>query len=165
MSRGFTVAELVTVLAIVAVLAAVALPLVLASLPGYRLRAAARELVIDFKKAKVEAIKRNRDVLIVFSPNPAVNPHPANEPHADYVLCVDADRSSVCDANEERIARVAMPRDVRLTAPNFSNTNTCGYDPRGMPWRNRWGRVDVATADDSRSHRISLSRNGAVRLQ
>jgi prepilin-type N-terminal cleavage/methylation domain len=153
---GLTVVELLTVVAILSLLAAVALPLIFSSLPKYRLRAAARELAIDFKRARVEAAKRNRNVLIRFTP--AVDAHGGG-----YDLCVDDNTNNVCDTGEE-IARVTMPQDIRLSGPNFSNTNMCGYDPRGMPWRSRWGRVDIAVADGTRGHRINLSAHGAVRM-
>lgn len=156
MPRGFTVVELVTVVAVFSVLAAVALPLIHASLPRYRLRAAARELVIDFKRARAEAVRRNRDVLIRFTAAAA-------GAGGEYALCIDANHNNVCDSGEE-FASVTMPRNVRLTGANFSNTNTCGYDPRGMPWRSRWGRVDLAIPGDPRFYRINLSSSGAVRI-
>ncbi|MCL1979901.1 MAG: GspH/FimT family pseudopilin, partial [Proteobacteria bacterium] len=105
-ASGFTLVEVMVVIAIFAILAAVALPLIISSLPGYRLRAAARELVIDFKRAKVEAVKRNQNVLLQFTPASAGE-------GGWYALCADLNKNNTCDAGEE-IARVAMPRDVRL---------------------------------------------------
>jgi len=157
MGSGFTAVELMVVIAVFSVLVAVSLPLILSSLPKYRQRAAARELVIDFKRAKAEAAKRNRHVLIQFT---AAGGAGAG---GGYVLCVDHNANHTCDPDEE-FARVAMPRGIRLTGATFSNSNTCGYDPRGMPWRNRWGRVDVVIPGESKFYRINLSRNGAVRM-
>ncbi|WP_051553545.1 GspH/FimT family pseudopilin [Desulfobulbus elongatus] len=165
MPGGFTLVELMTVIAILSVLAAVAYPLINASLPKYRLRAAARELVIDFKRAKVEAIKRNRNVLIQFTPvaAPAVG--------GSYTLCADDNGNNACDAGETIISQVAMPKGVRLREPDggsaegnkFPN-NTAGYNGRGLPWNNQLGSIIMTTADTSRWYRISLSMSGAVNM-
>jgi len=157
MPGGFTLVELMTVIAILSVLAAVAYPLINASLPKYRLRAAARELVIDFKRAKVEAIKRHQNVLIEFKP-------PSGTDGGSYELCVDD-----CTTGE-KIASVAMPKDVRLT-PNpdknkYFNDNKRGkYDSRGLPPNlSDTGTICLSTTDGSRTYSIALSSSGAVRM-
>ena len=58
--KGFTLIEVIIVVAIIGILSAVAIPAIMHTLPRYRLRAEARELVINFKKAKIEAVKHNR---------------------------------------------------------------------------------------------------------
>jgi type IV fimbrial biogenesis protein FimT len=156
MPSGFTLVELMTVIAILAILAAVAFPLLFSALPNYRLRAAARELMIDFKKAKVEAIKRNKNVLIQFTPVVGAGPG------GSYELCVDSDNDGACGAGEV-IANIAMPRDVRLTQTSFTS-NKAGYNPRGLPWNNLIGNVTMSTVDGKRTYQISLSMAGAVSM-
>ena len=69
--KGFTLVEVIIVIAIIGILSAIAIPGILDTLPRYRLRAEARELMINFKKAKVEAVKHNRDVVVLFTDAPA----------------------------------------------------------------------------------------------
>ena len=78
--RGFTLMEIVIVMAILAVLAAVAIPGYSVWLPNYRLKAAARDVVSNFQLAKMGAIKENKVWAVVF--NPGVRP-------GKYFICSD----------------------------------------------------------------------------
>ena len=62
--RGFTAVELLTVLAILAIGAAVAMPSLADVLAGQRLRAAGTDLMTSLLIARSEAIKRNAQVEI-----------------------------------------------------------------------------------------------------
>ena len=64
-SRGFTAVEALTVLAILAIGAAVAVPSLSNVLAGQRLRAAGTDLMSSLLVARSEAIKRNAQVGIV----------------------------------------------------------------------------------------------------
>ena len=63
---GFTIAELIMVLVIFSILAAIALPGYLSWLPNYRLKTAARDLYSNMQQVKMKAIKENKDWAIVF---------------------------------------------------------------------------------------------------
>jgi type IV fimbrial biogenesis protein FimT len=67
---GFTVVELVTMIAVVAVLTAVAVPNFLQFLPNYRLKSAIRDLYSNLQLIKLEAIKSNGKCSIKYYTNP-----------------------------------------------------------------------------------------------
>lgn len=67
-NSGFTIIELLTVVGIIGILAAVTVPSISAFLPAYRYRAAARELMVNLQMARITAIRRNVRVVIVFDP-------------------------------------------------------------------------------------------------
>jgi len=61
-SRGFTLLELLVVLAIIALILAVTPPLITAAIPGAELKASARQVAAGLRLAREEAIRTGRDV-------------------------------------------------------------------------------------------------------
>ena len=64
---GFSMAELLIGLVIVAILTAVAVPAVVNWLPGYRLKSAARDLFGNMQQARLTAVRRNAPCAVVFN--------------------------------------------------------------------------------------------------
>jgi len=67
---GFTVTELIVVIALLALLTAVGVPNFLGWLPKYRLRCAARDLYSNLQLAKMTAIKTNVNCNVGYQKNP-----------------------------------------------------------------------------------------------
>lgn len=63
---GFTLLEVLTVIGVLAILVAIAIPTFSTWLPNYRLKSAARGLYSDMQMAKLGAIKNNVNWAIVF---------------------------------------------------------------------------------------------------
>lgn len=67
---GFTLTELVIVIAVLGILTAVGVPNFLSWLPKYRLKSAARDLYSNMQLAKMAAIKSNQKCRVRYSVNP-----------------------------------------------------------------------------------------------
>ncbi|MCI5165630.1 MAG: prepilin-type N-terminal cleavage/methylation domain-containing protein [Candidatus Electrothrix sp. GM3_4] len=66
-TAGFTLIELMVTVALVALLSAISLPGILSGLPEKRLRSAARDLYSTLQKARLLAVKINREVRVEFN--------------------------------------------------------------------------------------------------
>jgi len=67
--KGFSVTELMVIVAIVGILGLIAVPNLVTALPGYRLKSSARDLCSNLRKARSLAVKQNRSISIEFNIN------------------------------------------------------------------------------------------------
>ena len=163
-SKGVTLVELLVVIAILGILGAVALPAITGTLPNYRLRAEARELVSNFKKARLEAVKRNRNVLIEFYPN-----------ENRYLIYVDMNYTNDYEQNEDKsLMNWTLRQQTEIVDPSFNlfgnSEPITGFDSRGMPLGSNinsnfgTGSVILRTVNGSRGYQLFLSSAGSINL-
>jgi prepilin-type N-terminal cleavage/methylation domain-containing protein len=158
---GFTLVELIIVVAMVAVISAFALPNFLDWLPNYRLRAAAHDLFSNFQKAKLEAIKRNINTTVCFT-------------SGGYEIFVDQNVDFVKDGAEEAVAEVAWDgyKSVSIdygaiTFDKSSGLACIAFRPNGMP-ADHGGGFACGTAPirniNNKITRVIISQAGRIRI-
>lgn len=121
---GFTVVEIMIILAIIGILAAFAVPNFLAWLPGYQLKSAARDMQGDFQRAKFESIQRGGTVTVAFTLGVGNA--------GGYTIFVDANGNNVFNAGvagEVLIKQVGMPGQINLQAVSVGSL---AFNSRGM---------------------------------
>ena len=157
---GLTLVELMIAIGIIAILTAIAVPNVINWLPNYRAKAVARNVISNFQKAKMEAVKTNKDVIIQFT----TGAYAPSGHVGSYRIFVDDNSDGTFDAGERVLAQVNMPKNVSLHDANnttFAGDIT-GYNSRGLPWK--LGSVEIRN-NKSRYYKASLSPAGNVKLR
>jgi prepilin-type N-terminal cleavage/methylation domain-containing protein len=165
-NRGFTLLELIAVMALIAIMAALAVPNYLAWLPKYRLDDAARSLRSDLRLARMRAVSEGRIFIVTFEVE-----------KGSYNIYVDRVRE------ENRVRTVVIgetfkgveygylpgksPSGTRIKRPvTFSGTPPkVSFKPSGMA--GKAGSVYLTTSgntDVERQRAITVISTGRVRL-
>ena len=154
---GFTLMELMLVVAIIGIMAAVSLPIILNMIPDMRLRAATRDIVSCLQEARLRAVRENDTVVIIFSP--------VND---TYVAFVDnggggAGGNWALDAIEPIVVQGALPAGTDLYFTNFT-ANTFGYNSRGLSATTIGGNLRLQNAY-SNYRQVIINSVGNIRVQ
>ena len=133
-NAGFTMIEVIIVIAVIGVATVVAVPAYLSMLPDIRLNGAVRDLKSDLNLAKQRAIRENGQMAVKFD---AVN--------NQYTIFLDngVGGGIAGDFNrngtESVLKTVGMPEGVTMSAVSFATVGTTpslpgfSFDGRGLP--------------------------------
>jgi prepilin-type N-terminal cleavage/methylation domain-containing protein len=180
---GFTLVELMVVIAVIGILLAIAVPNFLSWQPNMRLRSAARDIFSVMSRAKIEAIKRHANVTVLF-----------NSPGDSYIMFLDDGTGGGTSEDETQngtetilVALTTLP--VRVTydpatvkesggieadGVTFGNNNALVFSPRGIPintFNNSFGpgriglRSTDANGNTARQRVINVSSAGRINIE
>jgi len=163
---GFTIVELIITIALISIITAIAIPNFISWLPNYRLRSAAQDLLSNFQKAKLAAVKGNVNVAVCFKSD-----------NSGYTAFVDTNANYANDG-EEVVADVAWADykslSVNLAFNTFDATvggRPCmAFQPTGIPM-SAAGFSSVSPREvqisntNGRSTKVVVSPAGSVYLE
>ncbi|MBW2105032.1 MAG: GspH/FimT family pseudopilin [Deltaproteobacteria bacterium] len=132
--NGFTLIELLVTFVILGIVTAIAIPGFARWLPNYRLKSAARELYANMQLARLQAVKENAHVVMLFSPGnnsyEAFVDNGSGGGTADN-WTRDGDEYYIVDPNK---GGGAMPEGVTMYEASFSGgVPRIRFDGRGFP--------------------------------
>jgi type IV fimbrial biogenesis protein FimT len=113
-SRGFSLIELITTLAVAAIILTVGVPGFQTMVQNNRMTTDLNRLVTDLNLARMEAIKRGEDVTICKKNTAGTNCDNANTWDLGWIVFNDPDRDGIVDDVEE-IIRVNPELDTGIT--------------------------------------------------
>ncbi len=163
---GFTLLEMIVVVAILSVISAIALPSINSWRQNLQLNSATRDIYSNLQKAKLEAIKTRTYCTATFDAN-------------GYVIYLDADKDLVQDAGEQVISSVSLSDYENVSFDtskgggdglDFSGTdNGIAFSVTGLP-RNSVGALGLGTIFLKQDNRdktaeISITRAGSIQIK
>ncbi|MEJ2099451.1 MAG: GspH/FimT family pseudopilin [Desulfobacterales bacterium] len=154
---GFSIVELMTVIAIISILAGIAVPSYISWRANSQLNRAALDVYGNLQRAKSEAVKRNALCAVTFSAN-------------DYTVYMD-NGNLLYDAGEEVISSNPWSEypGVNLDNTTFTDpVNSIAFAPDGLPRKNgnALGSGDVTLSyKGNRQKTIEVLIAGTIRIQ
>jgi type IV fimbrial biogenesis protein FimT len=133
--------ELIITIIIASVLLTIALPFSRNFMVNYRMNSAASDIVAALQLAKITAVRKNANTVVVFSSSP----YSPSGQSGTYRVFVDSDEDWVEDSGEETlVSTVTMPSGVTLYFSSFTNngtggTDSAGFSPKGLVARSTTG--------------------------
>lgn len=149
-NSGFTLIELMVVIALFAIAAAIAVPNYLTYSTRARLQGAENNLVADFELARSNAIRENGNVAVVF-----------NADGLGYTVFEDFNNPWIQDGDERLLRSVDLPEGVRIDSTTFAN-DRMHFNSRGIP-DGSFGTVTLTNSQETRSVVINIA--GRIRTQ
>jgi len=154
---GFTLMDVIVGVSTIGLLLAIVLPEVNKISQQLELKAAARELYAHFQFAKLEAVKRNENVLITF-----------DEHNNSYSVFVDSlptqSPNRSLDDGETVLAEKQLRAPLTLRSVSFGGTTVGGFTPKGRP-SGGTGRVIIRDNETKKEFKLTTSIAGYVHLK
>ena len=145
---GFTLIEMMIVIAILAIFAGIAIPNYLAWLPKSRLNGAARQVMGDLMAARMQAVSLDCDVRLAFAPG-----------GAEYKIWTDSNNNDAIDSGEEITKDIHSDYyDVTISTTTTMNIE---FHPRGtaVPYN------DIELTNSAGSKKVKVYLTGRVKIE
>lgn len=144
---GFTLTEMMIVIAVFAIMAAIGIPAFMSMLPGMRLNGAARQIMTDLMAARMDAVKQNNRFRVFFN-SPGTN---------QYQILDDDDNDNTADTGEAITTKNIQDNYNDVT---FSSTANPIFYPRGTAFG-----TTVTVTNSSGSKEVRVAITGRVKIQ
>ena len=145
---GFTLIEMMIIIAILAIFAGIAIPNYLAYLPKSRLNGAARQVMGDLMAARMKAVSLNHRVKVFFYSN------------HEYKICDDADNSGTVADGEGDVQLRDIQNEYSDVTFDLSDPPDPVFSSRGTA--NSFVTIGLTNSVDSKE--VTVSRAGRVKI-
>ena len=146
---GFTLIEMMIVIAVFAIVASIAIPNFMSLLPGIRLNGAARQVMGDLMAARMKAVKLNQRTKVFFDTN-----------GYQYKICNDADSNATVDDGEGDVVDRSIQANYQDVSFDLGRTADPVFSPRGTATNRTITLENTSGSEKS----ITISIAGRVKI-
>jgi len=161
--KGFTLMELMVTMAIIALMAAIAIPNFIGWFPRYRLGAGSRDFHDFVQFARIRAVKQNLSTAVVLDAGNGtydlVELNPVNLEDGDANGIPDG----IENGNAPSILEGRLPGDVQITGNTFW-ANLILFNPRGFPRSPGTITIDSTSASVAEQRLLNVTPSGGIDL-
>ena len=157
--KGFTLVEVLVVVAIIGIIATISTPNLLSIRQKYRVRADARDVHSALRHAQTEAVKRSVSVGITFDPGTS-----------EYTLFLDngsgLNANNVQkDTDEQELSINHLRKESSFADITFPKI-AAGFSSRGLPLTDGTGSLEIRSSSTSvLAFELTLNNAGAVKSE
>jgi type IV fimbrial biogenesis protein FimT len=145
---GFTLLEMITVMGVMSILFAVAVPKYVALQPGIRLNGAAREILAQLMWARAKSVEQNNNFVVSFPSNHSLS------------ILDDKNNNGAADAGES-----TKTIDVQTDYYDATLSKGGGQpDPTFYPRGTAGGNTTLTVTNSSGSRTVTVSVTGVVKI-
>ncbi len=144
---GFTLIEMMIVIAVLTIMASIAIPNFMSLLPGMRLNGAARQVMGDLMAARMNSVKQNNEFKVFFS-----------SPSANQYQILDDDNNDGTAGSGESITTKNIQTNYHDVT--VSSTN----DPIFLPRGTATSLPTITLQNSSGSKTVTVSIAGRVKI-
>ena len=153
-NRGFSLVELLTIVAIIGITSAFVIPNAISWRAGHKLRGVVNNCMSNLQMARLQAIRESATVAVIITAN-------------GYSIFIDdgggggGANNYNLDPGELQLRNITLPAGITISANTFNNSRTA-FNPRGMP--TNIGTLEFQNiAGDKRA--AVINRVGRIRVQ
>lgn len=158
-TQGFTLIELMVVLALAAIIATFAVPSFQSAMARQKLNLAASDLLVSAMQARSEAIKNNRQAIV----QPVTSDSDWSQ---GWRIYVDMDKSKTYTEGDLLVTTVPAASSINLYETPTLVPNLIGFDANGFALDSNAGRIVFSSSILGSGYRkgVVISRTGRARI-
>jgi type IV fimbrial biogenesis protein FimT len=151
---GFTLIEVMIVIAVFGIMSAIAIPSFMSLLPGMRLNGSARDIFVTMNLTRMKAVAQNTIGVIIFDPS--------NNSFTAWLDDGPAGNNWSLDSTDTSIKSGSTETGVSITGTTFPS-HTFGFNSRGLPAVTPGTYTVTLTNSDGDTQQVQVNALGAIK--